>query len=207
MRIAQTLNDWEIASRLSYLLWSTMPDDELFALAERASCATRPSCRGRSRGCWPIARSARFTDSFATQWLRLRKVGMFPPDKKLYPDYDKTLEASMVGETKAFFREVLQSGLTLREFLNSDWSMMNARLAQFYGLPDAGLPRDEFQRVSLPADSQRGGLLTQAAILSLTSDGTRHRPGASRRVGLGGDLRQDAAAAAGQCRTHRRRIR
>jgi hypothetical protein len=82
----------------------------------------------------------------------------------------------MVGETKAFFREVLESGGTLRDFLKSDWSMMNCRLAQFYGLPEKGLPRDDFQRVSLPAESKRGGLLTQAAILTLTSDGTRHRP-------------------------------
>jgi hypothetical protein len=71
---------------------------------------------------------------------------------------------------------VLQAGLTLREFLDSDWSMMNAQLAQFYGLPDAGIPWNDFQRVSLPAESKRGGLLTQASILSLTSDGSRHRP-------------------------------
>src|SRR6202789_1023029 len=82
----------------------------------------------------------------------------------------------MIGESTAFFREVLNEGLTLREFLNSDWSMLNSRLAQFYGIPATGLGRGEFQKVSLPADSRRGGLLTQAAILSLTSDGTRHRP-------------------------------
>ena len=81
--------------------------------------------------------------------------------------------------------------------------MMNARLAQFYGLPDAGLPRDEFQRVSLPADSHRGGLLTQAAILSLTSDGTRHRP-VHRGVWVSEAIfGQIAAAAAGQCRSDR----
>ena len=86
------------------------------------------------------------------------------------------LESSMVGDTKAFFGEVLQQGLTLREFLDSDWTMMNARLARFYGLSEEGVSRDEFQRVSLPTESHRGGLLTQAGILSLTSDGTRHRP-------------------------------
>ena len=171
-----TLNDWEIASRLSYLLWSSMPDDALFALAEQGKLRDRAELAKQVARMLKDPRAARFSDAFATQWLRLRKVGMFPPDKKLYPDYDKTLEASMVGETKAFFHEVLQRGLSLREFLNSDWSMVNARLAQYYGLPDAGLPRDEFQRVSLPAETHRGGLLTQAAILSLTSDGTRHRP-------------------------------
>ena len=171
-----TLNDWEIASRLSYLLWSTMPDAELLSLAEKGKLRDKAELSRQVARMLKDERATRFTDSFATQWLRLRKVGMFPPDKKLYPDYDKTLEASMVGESKAFFREVLQGSHTLREFLNSDWSMVNAGLAKFYGLPDAGLPRDGFARVSLPAESKRGGLLTQAAILSLTSDGTRHRP-------------------------------
>ena len=171
-----TLNDWEIASRLSYFLWSTMPDAELFSLAEKGKLRDKAELSRQFARMLADERATRFTDSFATEWLRLRKVGMFPPDKKLYPDYDKTLEASMVGESKAYFREVLQGGHTLREFLHSDWTMVNAGLAKFYGLPDAGLPRDGFQRVSLPADSKRGGLLTQAAILSLTSDGTRHRP-------------------------------
>jgi mono/diheme cytochrome c family protein len=172
----QTLNDWELASRLSYLLWNTMPDDELFALAEQGKLHDKAELARQVARMLADPRSARFTDSFATQWLRLRKVGMFPPDKKLYPDYDANLEKSMIAETKAYFGEVLRRGLTLREFLDSDWSMMNARMAEFYGLPDTNLPHDEFTRVSLPADSHRGGLLTQAAILSLTSDGTRHRP-------------------------------
>lgn len=171
-----TLNDWEIATRLSYLLWSTMPDDELSALAEQGKLRDKSELSRQVTRMLKDSRSTRFTDSFATQWLRLRKVGMFPPDKKLYPDYDKHLEASMIAESKSFFGEVLQRGLTLREFLHSDWSMMNGRLAEFYGLPSAALPSDEFQRVSLPAESHRGGLLTQAAILSLTSDGSRHRP-------------------------------
>ncbi|MCB1224194.1 MAG: DUF1588 domain-containing protein, partial [Verrucomicrobiales bacterium] len=114
--------------------------------------------------------------SFSTQWLRLRKVGMFPPDQKIYPDYDAHLEASMIGETHAFFRRVLRENRSLAEFLDSDWTMANDRLAKFYGLPDAGLNGDVFQPVALMSDSHRGGLLTQAAILSLTSDGTRHRP-------------------------------
>ena len=172
----QKLNDWEIASRISYLLWNTMPDAELFALAEQGKLRDKAVLAQQAARLLADARSQRFADSFATQWLRLRKVGMFQPDKMLYPDYDKTLESSMIGETKAFFNEVLTSGLTLREFLHSDWSMMNPLLAQFYGLPEANLSGAEFQRVSLPVDSHRGGLLTQASILSLTSDGVRHRP-------------------------------
>jgi len=172
----QTLNDWEIASRLSYLLWNTMPDAELFALAGQGKLRDKAVLAQQVARMLKDERSQRFTDSFATQWLRLKKVGMFQPNKKLYPDYDKALENSMIGETKAFFREVLTSGLTLREFLHSDWTMVNPLLAQFYGLPDAKISGNEFQRVSLPAGSHRGGLLTQASVLSLTSDGVRHRP-------------------------------
>lgn len=171
-----TLNDWEIASRLSYLLWSTMPDAGLFSLAEAGKLHDKAELARQVERMLADPRSQRFTDAFSSQWLRLRKVGMFPPDKMLYPDYDKQLEASMVGETRAFFREVLMSGLSLREFLDSNWTMVNSRLADYYGLPATGLPSDSFQRVALTPESHRGGLLTQAAILSLTSDGTRHRP-------------------------------
>ena len=170
------LNDWEIASRLSYLLWGTMPDTELFALAEKGKLRDKAELSRQAARLLADPRSQRFSDSFATQWLRLRKVGMFQPDKKLYPDYDKHLEQSMISETKSFFNEVLQRNLTLREFLHSDWSMMNTCLADFYGLTGAKVAGDEFIKVSLPAESHRGGLLTHASILSLTSDGTRHRP-------------------------------
>ncbi|HEY3900366.1 MAG TPA: DUF1592 domain-containing protein [Chthoniobacter sp.] len=177
-----TLNDWEIASRLSYLFWSTMPDDELLTLAEQGKLHEKAELARQVQRMLADPRAARFADSFATQWLNLRKVGMFPPDKKLYPDYDKSLEKSMIGESTAYFHEVLKDNLSLREFINSDWTMLNPRLCKFYGLPDGlctaqtGSAGNGFQKVSLPADSRRGGLLTQAAILSLTSDGTRHRP-------------------------------
>ena len=171
-----TLNDWEIASRLSYLLWSTMPDDELFSLAEAGRLRDRTERSRQVARMLADPRASRFSDSFSRQWLHLRKVGRFPPDKMLYPDYDSHLEQSMIAETKAYFHEVLHRGLTLREFLDSDWSMMNPRLAKHYGLPDVVGKGDEPQRVTLTPGSHRGGLLTQAAILSLTSDGARHRP-------------------------------
>jgi hypothetical protein len=169
-----TLNDWEIASRLSYLLWSTMPDSELLALAEQGKLRDRAELKRQATRMLTDARSERFTKSFPSQWLHLRKVGMFPPDKKIYPNYDEHLENSMVGETQAFFKEVLERGLTLREFISSDWAMINPRLSKFYGVPN--ITKDEFQRVSLTPEEHRGGLLTQASVLSLTSDGTRHRP-------------------------------
>jgi hypothetical protein len=171
-----SVNDWEIATRLSYLLWGTMPDDELFSLAEKGRLLDREELSRQVTRMLADPRSVRFSHSFARQWLHLKKVGQFPPDKMLYPDYDKHLEQSMVSETTAFFHEVLHSGLTLREFLDSDWTMLNARLAQHYGLPFPEGSGDVPQRVTLPSNSRRGGLLTQASILSLTSDGTRHRP-------------------------------
>lgn len=174
----RTLNGWELASRLSYFLWSTLPDEALFDAAASGRLRDRAELGRQFARMIADPRAGRFADAYASQWLRLRKVGMFAPDRMLYPDYDDHLEQSMIGEPKAFFREVLAKNLTLREFLHSDWTMANGRMAAFYGLPEAGAAAagDTFVRVPLPVESRRGGLLTQAAILSMTSDGTRHRP-------------------------------
>ncbi|MCC9609168.1 DUF1592 domain-containing protein [Blastopirellula sp. JC732] len=168
------LNDYEIASRLSYLLWSTMPDDELFALAREGKLREPDVLKQQFERMIADERAEKFSHDFPRQWLQLHKLGMFPPNKELYPDYDPHLERSMEGETYAFFQEVLDKNLTLHEFIDSDWTMVNPRLAMHYGIE--GIEADEYQRVSLPPEDQRGGLLTQAAVLSLTSDGTRHRP-------------------------------
>ena len=116
----------------------------------------------------------RFIDDFPRQWLQLHRLGMFPPDGKLYPDYDVWLEASMHEEVVQYFREVFANNLSIDAFITSDWTMANPRLCDFYGLPE---PKTSgFQRVSLRPEDHRGGLLTMGAILGLTSDGTRHRP-------------------------------
>ena len=168
------LNDWELASRLSYFLWSTMPDDELFRLAETNRLAEPDVLKRQIDRMLEDPRASRFADSFSRQWLRLRKVGMFPPDKKLYPEYDKHLEESMVRESQLYFGKTLKENLPIRELIDSDWTMINPRLALHYGID--GVESDGFQRLDLLPGHHRGGLLTQAAILSLTSDGTRHRP-------------------------------
>jgi hypothetical protein len=170
------LNDFELASRMSYLLWNTMPDDELFELAAHGQLRDRSVRASQAGRMLADARARRFSDSFSSQWLQLRKLGQFPPDKKLYPDYDPALQRSMAGESRAFFHEVLQQNLSLREFLDSDWAMLNPRMAEYYGVTTAALSGDGHQRVTLPEDCHRGGVLTQAAVLSLTSDGARHRP-------------------------------
>ena len=168
------LNDWELASRLSYFLWSTMPDERLLDLARTNGLHEPAVLRGEVARMLRDPKAERFASGFPRQWLQLKHVGMFPPDKKLYPDYDAHLEKSMIAEGTEFFREVLEKNLSVREFLDSDWTVLNARLAEHYGI--AGVKGDEFQRVALRAEDHRGGLLTQAGVLSLTSDGQRHRP-------------------------------
>ncbi len=173
-RKSPDLTDWEIASRLSYFLWSTMPDAPLLAAAREGKLKTPDELKKQVVRMLADPRAKRFSETFPHQWLQLGKVGMFPPDKKLYPDYDKWLEASMVAETTEFFRHVLENRLSLREFINSEWSMLNPRLAIHYGIEQPA--NDGFQRVLFQPDDQRGGLLRHASVLSLTSDGTRHRP-------------------------------
>jgi hypothetical protein len=119
-------------------------------------------------------RARALVDHFAAQWLQLHRVGAFPPDPELYPEYDRWLEQSMVEESKRFFGEVLHKNLSVMEFLDSNWTMLNPRLALHYGMQPP--PAGGFHRTRLDATSHRGGVLTQASLLSLTSDGTRHRP-------------------------------
>ncbi len=171
---ATKLTDYELASRLSYFLWSTLPDEELLSQARAGRLHEAATLHAEVRRMLGDPRSAAFADAFPRQWLQLRRVGMFAPDKTLYPDYDDYLQNSMIAETTGFFREVLTCNASLREFLDSDWTMLNRRLADHYHI--AGVTGEPMQRVALAPDDHRGGLLTQAALLSLTSDGTRHRP-------------------------------
>jgi len=170
----ERINDWELASRLSYFLWSSLPDDELSEHAARSELHQPEVLRQQVQRMLADAKSSRFLDSFPQQWLQLHRVGQFPPDLELYPDYDKWLERSMVLESTHFFSDVFARNASISEFLTSDWTMLNARLAIHYGMEfpsQAG-----FHRVTVTERDHRGGLLTQAAVLSLTSDGTRHRP-------------------------------
>ncbi|MGZ0165659.1 MAG: DUF1592 domain-containing protein [Planctomycetales bacterium] len=169
----ERLTDSELASRLSYFLWSSMPDDSLFAVAKDGALNGDGLKKEVDRMLMD-SRINRFIDDFSRQWLQLHRVGMFPPDKKLYPGYDDWLETSMRAEPVEYFREMLAKNLTIEGFLSSDWTMANARLCDFYGLPEP--KAGGFQRVSLKPEDHRGGLLTMGAVLGLTSDGTRHRP-------------------------------
>ena len=169
----ERLTDSELASRLSYFLWSSMPDDGLFTAAQGGTLNGEGLKKAVDR-MLTDSKAGRFIDDFARQWLQLHRLGMFVPDKKLYPTYDAWLETSMRGEPVEFFREMFAKNLPIDSFVDSDWTMANARLCDFYGLP--GPKAGGFERVSLKPEDHRGGLLTMGAVLGLTSDGTRHRP-------------------------------
>ena len=169
----ERLTDWELGSRLSYFLWSSMPDDDLFTAAQSGKL-NGEGLKNEVDRMLKDSRTNRFIDDFTRQWLQLHRVGMFPPDKKLYPGYDDWLETSMQTEPVEYFREMFAKNLPIDGLVDSEWTMANARLCHFYGLPE--LKTDGFQRVSLKPEDHRGGLLTMGAVLGLTSDGTRHRP-------------------------------
>ena len=169
----ERLTDSELASRLSYFLWSSMPDDALFTAA-KGGVLNGDGLRREVDRMLADSKANRFIEDFPRQWLQLHRVGMFPPDKKLYPAYDAWLETSMSSEPVEYFREMFVKNLPIEGFIDSGWTMANARLCEFYGLPEP--KTGGFQRVSLKPEDRRGGLLTMGAVLGLTSDGTRHRP-------------------------------
>lgn len=169
----ERLNDSEIAARLSYFLWSSMPDDGLVAAA-RSGSLKGDGLKKEVDRMLADGKTNHFINDFVRQWLQLHRLGMFPPDKKLYPTYDAWLETSLRAEPIEFFREMFSKNLPVDAFIDSDWTMANARLCDFYGLPEP--KTGGFQRVSLKPEDHRGGLLTMGAVLGLTSDGTRHRP-------------------------------
>ena len=168
------LNPYEIASRLSYFLWSSMPDEELFRLAANGEILKPSILAAQTARMIDDAKSAALVRNFAGQWLGLRRVGANPPAKNLYPEYDRHLEISIVRETEGFFAEILQHDLDARNFLRSDFVTINERLARFYGIP--GVKGDDIRKVVAPPESHRGGIITQASIQSITSNGTRTSP-------------------------------
>ncbi|MBL6763312.1 MAG: DUF1592 domain-containing protein [Verrucomicrobiae bacterium] len=170
----RVLTSHEVATRLSYFLWSTMPDEKLFELADADKLLDGGVVLAQVDRMLEDGRSAALTENFAGQWLGLREVGANPPASDLYPKYDRHLETSAVAESENFFAEILRHDLSALNLIKSDFAVLNERLARFYNVP--GVRGDAFRRVSLPAGSKRGGVMTQASILSITSNGTRTSP-------------------------------
>jgi hypothetical protein len=166
------LDDFALASRLAYLLWKSAPDPELTGLAEAKKL--RPALHAEVERMLRDRRAEALTKHFLGQWLDLRQIDANPPDKKLYPEYDDHLKHAMLRETELFFEEVLKNDLSLLRFVDADFSLLNEPLARHYGIPGvAGL---EFRKVKLPPESHRGGVLTQAAVLKVTANGTTTSP-------------------------------
>ena len=168
------LTDHELASRLSYFLWSTMPDETLFNLAREGVLRDPKTLRAQVDRMLKDPRSRRFVSNFAGQWLSLRKVGTVVPDRSLYPHHDDHLQESIVRETEAFFAHILDNDLSVLSFLDSDFAVLNGRMARFYGVPHVS--GDRFRPVAIEPEHRRGGLLTHASMLTLTSNGTRTSP-------------------------------
>lgn len=168
------LDDYALASRLSYFLWSSMPDDELLAVAAQKELTKPAVLRAQVERMLKDPRSRAFVQNFTGQWLDLRNIDATTPDKKLYPEADELLVVSMVQETEAFFAELLNHDLSVTNVIHSDFAMLNSRLATHYGVD--GVETEEFRKVSLPADSPRGGILTQASVLKVTANGTTTSP-------------------------------
>lgn len=168
------LDDFALASRLSYFLWSSMPDDELLALAGEGKLSRPETLRGQVERMLGDPKAAAFTENFAGQWLSLRAIDSTQPDPTLYPEYDDVLRISMLKEAYGFFDEVLKKNLSLTNFVASDFAMLNDRLARHYGIP--GVEGLDIRKVDLPPGSHRGGVLTMASVLKVTANGTTTSP-------------------------------
>jgi len=163
-----------LAARLSYFLWSSTPDDELLALAASDRLREPQVLRQQVERLLRDPRSQAFTENFTGQWLDLREIDFTAPDEKLFPEFDELLKVSMVKETRAFFGEVLDRNLSLMNFIDSDFVMVNERLAAHYGIE--GVAGQAIRKVKIPSESVRGGVLTQGSVLKVTANGTNTSP-------------------------------
>lgn len=167
------LNDFELASRLSYFLWSSMPDDELLAAAESGKLKDVAEIKAQVLRMLDDPRADALTDNFAGQWLYTRSLDDHEPDYLVYPAYDDALKEAFRTETKLFFRELLRGDHSMKELLTGTFTFANDKLAQHYGLSDALGP--DFKKVSLEGTPRRG-VLSQGSLLTVTSHPTRTSP-------------------------------
>ena len=165
---------WALASRLSFFLWNSIPDEELLKLAESGELLKPRVIKKQVLRMLGDPKAERFVHEFTGQWLGLKHIELMKPDPKLYPDYDPLLEELMRDESEAFFQRILTKNLPVSNFLDSKFVMINERLAAHYGID--GVKGDHFRPVKLPKHLPRGGLLGQASVLKITSNGTRTSP-------------------------------
>jgi len=168
------LSDYALATRLSYFLWNSSPDDALLADAKQGRLRDPKVLRDQTERMLKDSKSERFVNDFSDQWLGVRAINDTSPDSKIYPEYDEMLKISSVWETQGTFRRILDENLSVRDFVAPKWALVNERLAKHYGLPDVkGIT---LQKVSLPEESAFGGFWTQAAVMKVTANGTNTSP-------------------------------
>jgi len=171
-REARPVSEIELASRLSYFLWSSMPDEELLSLAEAGRL--RASLDRQVDRMLADPRSAAFAENFAGQWLETRNLDVVKPDPEKFPEWNPELRDAMKRETSKFFEYVLRENRPISDFLNTNYTFLNERLARHYGIP--GVSGSEFRKVELPAGTPRGGILTHASVLTVSSYPSRTSP-------------------------------
>ena len=169
-----TLADHSLACRLSYFFWNSRPDEALSKLADSGKLHEPAVLKAEVERLLKSPKSQRFIDDFLGQWLKLRQIAATDPDRKLYPEFNPYLQDSMVGETRGFFRELIEKDLGAQHLVRSDFAMLNEKLATHYGID--GVIGSQIRRVALPANHPRGPFLTQAAILKITANGTTTSP-------------------------------
>ena len=172
-RKAHALSPVELASRLSFFLWSSIPDDELLRTAENGSLRKPAVLEAQVRRMLKDEKSARLAENFADQWLEIRRLESVKPDAAKFPEFDDYLRFSMRRESELFFMAVMQDDRSILDFIDAKYSYLNGRLAVFYGID--GVAGPEFRKVDL-SGQPRGGVLTQAGVLTVSSYANRTSP-------------------------------
>src|SRR4029453_4760585 len=165
------IDDYGLASRLSFFLWSSIPDEELTVLAGRGRLREPAGLEGQMRRMLADRRAESLVTNFAGQWLQLRNLRSSLPDKEVFPDFDDNLRHSFQRETELFFDSIIREDRSVVDLLTADYTFVDERLAKHYGIP--GVQGGHFRRITLPANGPRHGLLGQGSVLTITSHGTR----------------------------------
>jgi Protein of unknown function (DUF1592)/Protein of unknown function (DUF1588)/Protein of unknown function (DUF1587)/Protein of unknown function (DUF1585)/Protein of unknown function (DUF1595) len=172
-KAAHPISDHELASRLSYFLWSSMPDDELLRCADRGELKRPEVLSAQVERMLKDPKSRALVENFGGQWLELRKLESVKPDRNRFPDFDEYLLMSIRRETELFFDDIVRQDQSILNFIDGNYTFLNERLARFYHIP--GITGPEFRKVDLTG-TERGGVLTQASVLTISSYATRTSP-------------------------------
>jgi mono/diheme cytochrome c family protein len=173
-RTMVAIGDYEMASRLSYFLWSSMPDAELLRVAGLGQLRQPAVLTAQVKRMLKDPKSAALVENFGGQWLQFKNIDVQKPDPEKFPEFDEYLRRSMRRETELFFENIIRQDRSILDFLNASYSYLDERLARFYGVP--GVTGPEFRQVDMSATKRGGGLLAQASILTVSSYATRTSP-------------------------------